>query len=947
MDEEKNVESYDLDSIMAEFRASPPTEPPAQMQGDTALSDGGINDAAWPEDDGGAPSEPPAYDGGDGREGLPAYGGEDAGLEPPFDGGGSQRLVMKSMDDAFGAEERSEGVGLSGGGGGPPPVQGPESGAPWSSAPAQGAQGVAETGFRQDAPFAEEGAAAPPRKPAPEAWEQDVPAEAWQRGAAAEPWQQDVPSAAWEQDVSAAAWQQEAADAAWQQDAGEAPWERDTATPSPRRGLPETAGQPEAAKATMQQPAAEAPDPPEAGQASGKWPAGVQDVWQNPAGAFRGREALEGGQAWQPLPQEDSQAQKPRQESAGPAPPMPGAEAPAGEPWDFDTAPDAPETDAPAADGSAGSGGTLRERVLSPLIALMALITMRREKRAGGEDKQPTVEEEDAAAAIPEPTPEKAVKFYGAQVHSLHLRGRLSAAVCVVMLYLSFAYYTEALPLTGALGNGIRPLALLLLILELTVAMIGLDVFTGGLLGIVRLQMGAESLVSASCILSMLDAAVIAARNEPDYGLPFCAISAISLCFAVWGAYFTCQGRRSSFRVLASSKLYAVTAERDLAEKDVALLKSTRDSKGFIRRSEEADVGEYAYGLLTPFLLLAALLLGPVAGLVRGQPGSILHCISILSAASATFTCAVCFSLPFSTAARKLYQSGAAISGWSGLRDVGRGRYVVITDVDVFPKGTVEIERIRILEGSFTDKVIAYTGSVIAASGSGLAGPFTDLIRRNGYSLHAVENFTPHDGNGMTAMVNGERVFVGGANFMSLMGIRLPARLNTKNAVFSAINGKLVGIFAITYRPIGSVQNALVLLMNSRLEPLFAIRDFNITPEMIQKKFKLPANNFKFPPYAERYRISAAEPDAGSAVAAVISRDGMAPLVEAAERGRRAHLAVRAATAVSVFGSVFGLLILFLLCLSGSFDSASVSNVLIFMLLWLFPAVLVVLGIDR
>ena len=420
------------------------------------------------------------------------------------------------------------------------------------------------------------------------------------------------------------------------------------------------------------------------------------------------------------------------------------------------------------------------------------------------------------------------------------------------------------------------------------------------------------------------------------------------MTFAIWGAYYSCKGRRLSFRVLTASKtLYTVTGERGIAPDEVALMKSRRGYAGFIRRSEEADMGEYLYGALTPFLLIASLILGLLSSLARGQAGAVVHCVSTIASVTATFSCCVCFALPFAFAARRLQQSGAAIAGWSGLRDIGSSRRVVITDADVFPKGTVEISKIRVLEGSFTDKVISYTGSVIAASGNGLAGPFADLIRRNGYTISRVENFQPHDGGGMTAMVGGEQVCVGNTAFMNLMGIRLPQKLSGKNSVFTAINGALVGIFTIDYKATGSVQDALVELLHSKLEPIFALRDFNITPSMIKNKFRMPTDAFKFPSYTERFRISGAQPEEHSRVAAVLARDGMGPLVEAAERGRRTHLAVRVSAWVSAVGSVFGAIIMFLLCWSGAFDSASAGNVAIFMLLWLIPMAAMIVGLER
>jgi hypothetical protein len=606
---------------------------------------------------------------------------------------------------------------------------------------------------------------------------------------------------------------------------------------------------------------------------------------------------------------------------------------------------DFPEQEMPDADVNDERREKAKERFLSPVVALLALIAIKRGQRKKAENREPTVEDEDAD--LPEMDPERAAKLYSSQMGSLKMRGKLAALMSLVMVYLSFAYYS-ALPLTGALGRGISAVSLLLMVFELTVMVIGLDVITSGLMSLVRKKPGYDSLVAVSCIFTLLDAAVTAAMGGEGFGLPFCAVSAVSLTFSLWGSYFTCKGYKRTFRLLAMSKrLYAVTGERDIADSGVALLKSDRSTRGFVTRSEEADITEYVYSFLAPLIFALALILGLLASVAHGQGKAVIHCISVMLAASCAFSAAICFSLPFSITARRLFQSGAAISGWSGVRDIGKSRHVIITDSDVFPQGTVEIAGIRILEGAFTDKVISYTGSVIAASGCGLARPFSDLIRRNGYSINRVENFQPHDGGGMTAMVNGENVYVGNTGFMNLMGIRVPQKLSTKSSVFTAINGSLVGIFAINYKPVASVQEALALLLRSNREPIFAIRDFNITPMMIKTKFRMPTDIFQFPSYSERYRISGAQPDENSKIAAVISREGMGPLVDAADRGRRLFTAARTGVAISAAGSVLGLVLMFLLCWAGAFDSATASNALVFMLLWLIPSIVISWGLQR
>ena len=71
-----------------------------------------------------------------------------------------------------------------------------------------------------------------------------------------------------------------------------------------------------------------------------------------------------------------------------------------------------------------------------------------------------------------------------------------------------------------------------------------------------------------------------------------------------------------------------------------------------------------------------------------------------------------------------------------------------------------------------------------------------------------------------------------------------------KDAVYVSINGLLVGFFKIKYVPVQSVQNALFALLRTKIAPIFAVRDFNITPLMLGQKFKMSTDGFDSRPTA-------------------------------------------------------------------------------------------------
>ena len=340
-------------------------------------------------------------------------------------------------------------------------------------------------------------------------------------------------------------------------------------------------------------------------------------------------------------------------------------------------------------------------------------------------------------------------------------------------------------------------------------------------------------------------------------------------------------------------------------------------------------------------------MLGLLATILSKRYADIAHIFAAVTAPCAPFAAIIAFALPYRTVARRLCQSGSAIAGWSGVSDIGKSKHLIVTDKDIFPPRNISIESIRILEGAYPDKVISYAGSVIVASGNCLAPVFSELMRKNNCALMGVEEFTCNESGGLIALVNGEEVLVGNSGFMSLKGIRLPQKLNSKNAVFVSINGVFVAIFTIKYVAVTSVQNALFGLLHSSLEPIFAVRDFNITPLMLRQKFKMSTEGFDFPAYSKRYAMSAAEPGDYTQIAGIVSRDGLGPFVTVSSLGKRLYTTVQICVVLALLCAAIGMGLMFVLCAMGAFDSATVGNLLTYLLLWLVPVILLNLGLRH
>ena len=577
-----------------------------------------------------------------------------------------------------------------------------------------------------------------------------------------------------------------------------------------------------------------------------------------------------------------------------------------------------------------------KERFLTPIIRLIATRLVRRQMQKAEAANWPEPVDIRETDELP---PKRAFKFYAQQLRPLRFRCRVCSFLSVTLCWISMG-----LPMAGLLGTSPTIQAGVSLLLLMTVMVATLDILAAGMRQLFDLRPGAEALATLGAMLSCVDAVMVLT----GYGrlMPFCAVSAVSLACALWGEKLDCTARARTMRTAAvSQNPSAVTAEQT-SRGGKYICRSQRPAEGVVRRSEQADLTRTVYCTAAPVLMLLSLGLATLSSL-DGRGAYFLHTLSALLCVSASFTAFLSFPLPYCLTAGKLQNSGAAIAGYAGCADIGKARRVVISDNDLFPPGTMKLTAINVLEGAPVEKVVSGTASLLAASGSGVTDVFMELMRRRKYQLIKPEEFRCHEGGGLSARVDGEQVLVGSAGFMNLMGIRLPQNLTVRNAICTAISGELVGVFNVEYTPVSSVQDALVILLQGRTQPIFAIRDFNITPLMIRHLFRMPTDNFNFPTFRDRYRIAASAAGMDSPIAAVLSRGGMGPMVDAAESGRKLYSVCRTGTVLSLVGTVIGMVTIFLLFRAGAYDTATAGNVLSYMLLWALPVVILAYGQSR
>ena len=576
---------------------------------------------------------------------------------------------------------------------------------------------------------------------------------------------------------------------------------------------------------------------------------------------------------------------------------------------------------------------SFRESVAVPVISALAFIAMKI-KQSQVTLGETSYESEDLGEEM---QPDKAARFYDKHIAGLRLRTRIAFVLCVLMAYISYG-----LPVPGALADaGVK--SAVCLIMMISVMFCGLDIITTGIMSIVRFKLHASALIAISCLLCTIDA-FLSAASVSEKVVPFCVIPALTIAFTLLGSVMNARSNKIILNTAAASKHpYVVTAEAELSGGDITLVKGRKPLDGIVRRTEEDGPDESVFGVLTPYFVVAALVLSIIAAVISKDFSSFAHILSGIFVCAAPIAMLITFPMPFFISIKSLIRSGSTIAGWSGLYDIGKAKHLIVTDGDLFPKGCVKISRTRVFAGMEPERIISFAGSIISASGSAMVHPFAELMRKAGGGLMPVEAFSVHESGGLTAMIDGEDVYCGNAAFMRLMGVVLPEKYVLNNGVYIAVAGVICGVFEMEYTASDAVKSALEELVGSDRHAIFAVRDFNITPSMLSVKFDMPTDGFDFPPYSERYAISGTEPSEASKPAALISREGLSALVSLADHGKMLFSRIRLSVMLSVVSAVVGMLVRFILSLSAL---PSVVTALSYLLAWLLITVILSFSIS-
>lgn len=185
-----------------------------------------------------------------------------------------------------------------------------------------------------------------------------------------------------------------------------------------------------------------------------------------------------------------------------------------------------------------------------------------------------------------------------------------------------------------------------------------------------------------------------------------------------------------------------------------------------------------------------------------------------------------------------LFRRGEALQTLNGVQTVALDKTGTLT------QGRPELTDLTITPGFKQAEVLRLVASVEAMSEHPIAQAIVRRAEQSGHTLAEVEDFTSITGYGVSAVIEGRKIFVGADRLMIREGIALDEVQGIgdtlgregKTPLFAAIDGRLAGVIAVSDPIKSSTPEAIAALHDLGLEVAMITGDNKATAQAIAAK---------------------------------------------------------------------------------------------------------------
>lgn len=516
--------------------------------------------------------------------------------------------------------------------------------------------------------------------------------------------------------------------------------------------------------------------------------------------------------------------------------------------------------------------------------------------------------------------------------------GKLQAVLILNgLLMLLSVIFTTVFTLQGMPADRLRLVVFVQFLTMLLSALLGCYRLVDGVMDVAHLRFTPNSLLVVTFVVCCVDGVM----GLQQLRLSVCAAFSLQMTMAIWAAYDrrnTEMGQMDTLRRATNLSGLACVPE------DYEGMTGFRICRGEVEHFMDHYQTVSAPDRLLNWYCLAvtavSLSIGLLGGLLHGANTGVQLCAASLMVGMPA-TAFLATVRPMEVLEKRLHKLGTVLCGWQGIQAVRCRIAVPLNDKDLFPAGSVKLNGVKFYSDRDPDQVVTYTAALIGANGGALVEVFEQLRDSRGGRACLVENLRIYQG-GVGGEIGDDGILVGTLQFMQDMGVDVGKGTRVSQAVYTAIEGELCGVFAVAYGKSKSSAAGVRTLCGCRsLVPVMTTKDFMITESFIRSKFTVNTRRIIFPDRATSVEICARRAPENAQVVALTTKEGLAPMAFAITGARTLGSAMHTGVLLHMIGGILGLIIMTALAYIGAAELLSPLNILLYQLVWMIPGFLV------
>ena len=504
--------------------------------------------------------------------------------------------------------------------------------------------------------------------------------------------------------------------------------------------------------------------------------------------------------------------------------------------------------------------------------------------------------------------PDQSFRVFRRRSRGLNARSILVLILAAAAAYLSLAPSFTQLPLPSLVDIVANPTLGIgsLLVLQILAILIGVDIFSLGFSELFHGRPCRETLVSVAIVAAILHSVSLLVFPEQNgVTTPYIAASILMLYAMMREDRGRYAARARSYKAVAQAdQLLAVYSHYDDVDDACRAAKGPLFNKNdFLTELERPDTVDRFSMIYAPLALALSIIFALVSSLGRGEPVRFFWAFSSITIVAAPIGLLCAFGAGYKNIARRLLASGAALAGARQANLLRGTEEVVLAENDLFPTGSIELEAIDNLGRITDEQILGCAAALTESAGLELGRVLTDTTKERFGITFTARDVRLVEG-GVTGAVGTSRIVLGTAALMVKMGIPIESGHKGQINMYLVVDNALAGVLTMRYQTTKNTYKAMRLMRRMHMNAVLAVRDFNISPAMIEEEFDLRRGFADQPDPAGVDRLLNPNYAKGDAPAAILTREGAGPFMQVLRGADKLAGAVRSALTLGTFAGL-------------------------------------------